>query len=127
MEKGRGGGRGSEEAAEEERKKKKVEKRLVHFFFFLGLSFLGTPRPRPCCAPPPSFFPAVDSSPCPSTTTEEKPPTMRALAGLLANNHAKLAAFVFPLSIAFGFGYTSLHGTSALSDARATLYGEQGK
>lgn len=50
---------------------------------------------------------------------------MRALADLLANNHAKLAAFIFPLSIAGGFAYTSLHGTSALADARAALYGER--
>jgi hypothetical protein len=49
---------------------------------------------------------------------------MRALANLLATNHARLATIIFPLSIAGGFAWTSLYGTSALADASAVLSGE---
>lgn len=49
---------------------------------------------------------------------------MRALAAALANSHSKLAAVVFPLSIAAGFGYTTVTGTSALADAQAALFGK---
>ena len=60
----------------------------------------------------------------PTAAAQKKKKNMRALAGLLANNHAKLATIVFPLSIAGGFAYTTLNGTSALADARAVLAGK---
>lgn len=52
---------------------------------------------------------------------------MSSVAKYLIDNHSKLARVLFPTSLAVGFAYTTVYGTTPLADAHATLTGQQGE
>jgi len=45
------------------------------------------------------------------------------LSKMLVAKHAKLAAFVLPTSVAFGFAYTATYGTNPVEDMKNVAVG----
>jgi len=49
------------------------------------------------------------------------------LSKMLVAKHAKLAAFVLPTSVAFGFAYTATYGTNPVEDMKNVAVGSSGE